>query len=94
MKSETGHPPGLQRWANCTDEQPFGKMKMRISMFDWNGTLLDDVKADEKTFGIKLNHINGGVMGFEVFEIIGTDEAVQNFLDHYELELDDEELAA
>ena len=61
----------------------------RVSIFDWNGSLLDDVKADEKKFLISLSHVPGeDIMGFKTFEIGGDPEFVQDFLDHYELELD------
>jgi hypothetical protein len=59
-----------------------------ISIFDWNGKLLEDVREDEKTFDVKLEHRPGeGTMGFEVFEISGS--GVARFLGHYSLELDD-----
>jgi hypothetical protein len=61
----------------------------KISIFDWNGTLLQEVLEDEKNFEISLRQLAGkGIMGFEVFEISGKEEQIQKFLDFYELELD------
>lgn len=59
-------------------------------MFNWNGTIIEDAKDDEKNFDIALKHLRHGVMGFEVFEISGDPENIQRFLDYYELELDTE----
>lgn len=65
---------------------------MRITMYDWNGSLLEDVKEDEKKFSISLKHEPGAASlpGFITFTVNGDDESIQDFLDYYELELDGE----
>lgn len=62
-----------------------------ISIFDWSGELLKEIKEDEIKFGINLEHLpSQDEMGFMVFRISGNHEDVQLFLDHYHLELNPE----
>lgn len=64
-------------------------MKRKLSIFDWNGALLEEVKIDEENFGIMLTPIDPDCfMGFFRFEISGPDNSVWKFLNHYDLELD------
>jgi hypothetical protein len=59
---------------------------MQISIFDWNGNLMEEIKKDCAHFGFTAEHIPGGVMGFQVFKIEG--KGVKAFLEFYELEAD------
>lgn len=77
---------GLGRHNPCTLKK--NKMPRTISMFDWNGDLLEEAKSDELKFGITLKPISDGVMGHQTFEISGPKDFIADFLSHYELELD------
>lgn len=63
---------------------------MKLHLFDWDGTLLEDLKADEKKFDITIAHVPNqkDAAGAEAFELGGETEKVVAFLKYYDLTLD------
>ena len=63
----------------------------KITMFDWNSNIFAEMSVDAGRFRFNYNHLQDlSCMGSEVFEITGTEEALFNFADFYDLEWDDE----
>lgn len=61
-----------------------------IHIFDWNGTLVEDLKGDGETFSLKFTpRPDDDVMGFLAFTIEGSLQNIRMFCDHYEIEVDD-----
>lgn len=62
---------------------------MKLHLFNWDGTLLEDLKEDEKRFGITTRVPDQrDAAGAEAFELDGPPEKVAAFLKHYDLQLD------
>jgi len=62
----------------------------KISMFDWNGTNVEEMVQDAENFGFKILSSKEGDMGFFVYELEGEPETLDAFVDHYDLEWDDD----
>ena len=64
----------------------------RMTMCDWNDNLFAEMSVDAGRFRFNYVHLQDeSCMGLEVFEITGTEEALSNFADFYDLEWDDEQ---
>lgn len=61
-----------------------------ISMFDWNGNTAEEMVQDAEKFGFKILNSEEGDMGFLAYELEGEPEALDAFVNYYELEWDDE----
>jgi hypothetical protein len=59
---------------------------VKVSIFNWNGNLHEDVKKYGEAFGITFTDLKDPCMGFELFKVEGPEEAVNEFMDFYELQ--------
>jgi hypothetical protein len=64
-------------------------IERKISIFNWNGKLLEEMRLDAKRFGFAFkHHAEEACMGHHSFTVLGTCEALARFSNHYELEFE------